>query len=277
MQHSNEEPRRLTDWDTLEPLKAVLIQLGVPPEELTPEAVKARRQRLGEAAARARAERCPTCQGYGWLSYDVERGHPLFGQLLECHCSLVQRRNQFLARLPVRTLDDFRAGGNRSFKAALDGAREYAVHRGKPWLVLAGDVGTGKTHLAIGILRARAEANPPEFGHFLPVAELLSWVRQGIGVPPGSLEPDTDLRVQMASEWPFLALDDMGAHYDTPWAEARLQEILDARYRYERETIVTLNVGMEQFPDRLSSRLRDNRVGWHFILKGPDYRQLPGR
>jgi len=140
-------------------------------------------------------------------------------------------------------------------------------------LVLAGDVGVGKTHLAVGIIRARAEETPPQFGHFWQASELLSWLRKGMDLPPNSLASSYEERLDAAGKWPLLAIDDLGAHYDTAWAEATWQQIVDARWRDERETVVTLNVGMERFPDRLRSRLLDNRLGWHPVLRGPDYRE----
>lgn len=97
-------------------------------------------------------------------------------------------------------------------------------------LVLAGPVGTGKTHAAYAIGNAlAAEGN---WVQATTVVDLLAALR-----PDG--DPGLAKAVQSCQ---VLILDDLGAGKATDWAVEQMTALLDLRVREGRRTVVTTNV-----------------------------------
>src|ERR1700739_2522253 len=109
---------------------------------------------------KAAAEICPLCAGSGWKTVlGAERG------VTRCDCQLRARTDALIAaaRIPKRyehcELSNFTAdfpGADRSIAfshlAATRFVEEFDPREGKG-LLLVGGLGTGKTHLAVGILK----------------------------------------------------------------------------------------------------------------------------
>jgi DNA replication protein DnaC len=131
----------------------------------------------------------------------------------------------------------------------LDLDAQEAIHR---WLladgrnlVLAGAVGTGKTHAAYAL------------GHWLvaqgtwveaeAVVDLLDDLKPG-GRPWAEQE---------ARECQVLILDDLGATRATEWAQERLLAIMDARLRNGLRTVITTNATSDQIAEAWGTRFMD--------------------
>lgn len=122
-------------------------------------------------------------------------------------------------------------------------------------LVLAGAVGTGKTHAAYAA------------GHWL--------VHQGEWVEAWSvvdlldaLKPNRDTEAEArARECDVLILDDLGATRATDWAAERLLALMDDRLRDERATIFTTNATGEQISDAWGHRLLDRMSYRQTVIK----------
>ena len=119
-------------------------------------------------------------------------------------------------------------------------------------LLLAGEYGRGKTHLAavaVHILAQRGVAS-----RFAFVADLLQEIRSSFGE-----EHAPDLLDRFA-RWPVLVLDDLARVQVTPWVEETVTTLVDRRQRSELPTLLTLDVDQrqiaEQFGGALASRLR---------------------
>lgn len=140
-------------------------------------------------------------------------------------------------------------------------------------LVLSGPPGTGKTHLAVGVLAARhdrwlatyprpwwevegedgaitIERRPSLEQRFVVVPSFLDDMRRAINYrDPADPLPalfDVDL----------LVLDDLGREKVTDWATERLYVLVNERYNRVRPTIVTTNYS----PDELAQRGYDALV-----------------
>lgn len=144
--------------------------------------------------------------------------------------------------------------------------RVLAGHRGS--LVILGTVGTGKTHEAFAAWRALVLAG---YGggqaRWASVPAMLEGLRPGR--EPALTEAD-------AIACPLLLLDDLAAERGSDWTVEVLYRILDARYSWERPTIVTSNTPpgevRERLGDRIASRL--NGIGEVVAMTGPDRRAV---
>jgi DNA replication protein DnaC len=110
------------------------------------------------------------------------------------------------------------------------------------WFV--GDVGTGKTTLAMIVSKAAIEAGHSVAVYSLP--RLLNLIRDEIGQDAGLL----DLLDRLASV-DLLHIDDLGAGHTTPWRLEQLYSIVDARYQASRALIATTNL----MPDELARQM----------------------
>lgn len=122
----------------------------------------------------------------------------------------------------------------------------------KPFLLLFGEKGTGKTHLAVGMLRAIFERHGMR-GVFWPTVDLIDRYRAASN-PDRATETveaiDAELR-----RTPVIVLDDYGAEKATEFAAERVFRLVDERYREMRPLIVTTNTYLPQMDSRVSSRL----------------------
>lgn len=250
--------------------RAILKPMGV----TTDEEFRAARERAREQREREAALLCPACHGTGFICDEPLKGERV-GTVNDraCVCTLRADRERYLSGLPRYTFEAYDPSDNWN---AWQAARLYAERKmDRRWLVMAAPPGRGKTHLAVAVLRARAEAEPPEMGVFRPVVELLDWFRAGMQ-PEAS--PDYETRISLACSWPLLVLDDLSAARTTPWALDALQRVIDARYREAertgQETIFTTET-VHGLPEHMVSRLLDGQRSCCMTLTGRDHRRKP--
>jgi DNA replication protein DnaC len=101
------------------------------------------------------------------------------------------------------------------------------------WLV--GDVGTGKTTLAMIVSAAALEAGHTVAIYSLP--RLLNLIRDEIGTENSLLD-----LLDKLSGVDLLHIDDLGAQHTTPWRLEQLYSIIDARYQAGRPILATTNL-----------------------------------
>jgi DNA replication protein DnaC len=111
------------------------------------------------------AEICPLCDGTGWKTLPVQTGAPRDRRVTRCDCRLRARSQTLLAsaRIPRRYehcelasyTTDF-PGAHPSLALAQLSASRFAQEydpRDGTGLLIIGKIGTGNTHLAVGILK----------------------------------------------------------------------------------------------------------------------------
>lgn len=153
-----------------------------------------------------------------------------------------------------------------SLQIAHRAAVEYAASP-SGWLVLLGDYGCGKTHLAAAIAQSGLESGRQVF--FAVVPDLLDHLRASFGPESTASYDEVFERVRTA---PLLVLDDLGAHSSRPWAEEKLFQIVNYRYLERLPTVITGNFRPDEIERRLSSRIWDNQLSNLLIIDAPDYR-----
>ncbi len=229
--------------------------------------------------------RCELCRDTGW------RIEARDGADVAVRCSCRRERNPESVlrscRIPERylhcSLESFEiwpqdAAHARALQLVRKRVREFvdcypAVERG---LLLAGRVGTGKTHLAVAALRELVLGKGVD-GLYVDFMELIQQLQM-------SFDGDGATRRQLLGpvvEADLLVLDELGSGKTGPWAQDMLYFIVNSRYLARRITIGTTNfmdkpsAGEESLADRVSRRVRSRlfemceTVGLH----GEDYRE----
>lgn len=209
-------------------------------------------------------------------------GSPDFGKLYPCVCQLddVQsqraqelRRISNLETMARYTFDTFVPEGHslnpetrRNLRRAFELAREFATQL-RGWLIMVGNYGCGKTHLAAAIANQRIA-----HGHlalFVNVPDLLDHLRATYS--PSS--PVTyDQRFETIRSAPLLILDDLGTENATSWAKEKLYQILNHRYNAQLPTVITTNHRLEEIDARLLSRMNDQNFCQIYTIQAPDFR-----
>ena len=103
------------------------------------------------------------------------------------------------------------------------------------WLLFTGAGGSGKTHLLAAIVNRSIERETPAF--YISVPDLLDHLRSTFA--PSS-EISYDELFEHVRNIPLLALDDLGAHATTPWAQEKLNQILNHRFNRQMPTVISL-------------------------------------
>lgn len=212
---------------------------------------------------------CPRCGGAGFLRFDVPFGDPQFGKIAPCGCKSTEiaagraqrfRELSHLGPLANKRFDGFgieRAGSTYSRTAtevALRTTQEFAEAPGG-WLVLTGPSGSGKTHLAAAAVNEILNRNEGALWVFVP--DFLDHLRTTFS--PHS-EISYDELFSTVRDAPVLALDDLGAHSSSQWAEEKLYQILAHRFDARLPTIITTAKLLDSFDGRVRTRLQDGEV-----------------
>jgi len=239
---------------------------------------------------------CETCHGTGFGIVTRDDGREYAER---CSCSRARDGAAPDAlsgsRIPPRyehcTLASFEPG-SASLAAALE--RAMAFCNGYPHLandeglglLLSGDNGVGKTHLAVGVLRELVETKGAR-GQFWDFHELIREIKS-------SYDPETkttELQVlEPVVETDVLLLDDLGAWKMTDWMNDTLFYILNSRYMAKRATLITTNYQdvtreealaadplrrREFLVERIGQRLRSRLMEMCLVVRmqGSDHRQ----
>lgn len=153
-----------------------------------------------------------------------------------------------------------------NLKRVLELCRTYATAP-EGWLILTGEYGCGKTHLAAAIANKYVESGQP--GLFVVVPDLLDHLRATFS--PNS-QVRFDQRFEEVRTTPLLVLDDLGTESASPWAQEKLYQLLNHRYNARLPTVVTMAQRIDEVEPRLRTRMLDVRRCTVFGIIAPSYR-----
>ena len=202
-------------------------------------------------AKKSSTSECPKCQGYGFILSDLEA--------TPCGCRkhqlVAQRLTQ--ARIPRKflnkTLDNF-SGGGKICKEVLKAARDYVkgfhLREEMKGLRIFGVVGSGKSHIAVAILKEIIKKGYT--GLYFNVPELLQKIRESYSSESDEGEAGI---LDMVSETDLLVLDDLGADAASGWVRDRLYLLINRRYETNKPTIVTTSFDLEELRTQLGKRI----------------------
>ena len=141
-------------------------------------------------------------------------------------------------------------------------------------LLLYGNVGSGKTHLAVSLIAQFIEdgrITPKNECRFLPASEYLFEIKSTYNSESVQTEDNV---LDKYSNVDLLILDDLGAESVSEWAVDRIRLLVDRRYRNLKPIIVTSNLTPEMIESkidpRVSSRFAEGNI---MLIDLPDFRR----
>lgn len=222
---------------------------------------------------------CSVCQGAKFVHPLLRSGKPDYSKVVPCRCThkagesdrafswaphFNKQKEMTFEKFDWRRENlppDQRENLERAYQLACDFAKSP-----ESWLILIGDNGSGKTHLAAAIVNYRYQHKEPAL--FVVVPDFLDHLRS-------AFKPDSEISYDQLFEsvknTPLLVLDDFGSHSSTPWAEEKLFQVINYRYNAKLPTVITTNLEQEEMDDSILARFADPTVSTPFHITAPAY------
>lgn len=217
---------------------------------------------------------CAVCHGFGFIHPLLPNGKPDYSQVIYCQaegCIESQKRMYESTEVYIKEKGVSKFNSFDNFKpvlgaeSTLEAFRDIAFNpNAPPLLLIYGVTGNGKTHLCEATIAQLLKRGVD--CRLWTVADLISSLKASIS------ENTTELLMNKLKKLPALILDEWGQNYGSVWEEQKLEEILIAREREGLITIVTTNLELDEFSERVVSRFRDASQARIILNKAPDYR-----
>lgn len=163
-------------------------------------------------------------------------------------------------RFHTCTLDNWRADGDSAMVKAWSMATGYVEAFSENYeagrsMMLLGQVGTGKTHLAAGILQAviREFCAQGLIGRYVTAGGIIRSVKDSFND-----RTKTESQIYADLVMPhLLVIDEVGVQHGTDFERQVLFEVINGRYERTRPTIVISNGGVPELRECLGDRAVD--------------------
>ena len=197
------------------------------------------------------------------------------------------------ARFQNKTFDNYEPYEEN--KKIYNNIKEYADnfdrhYKEGNWLIMSGDYGLGKTHLALATARKAVKTFAKEYLkkhphtltyigdskiQFLSSSEMIQNIRD-------SYDSDNINEQELMSGYkntPLIIIDDLGTEKASEWQKEKMYMILDYRYRQLKPTIITTNLGSGELKEQVSLRVMERMIEasndgkYLYKFRGKSYRR----
>jgi len=180
----------------------------------------------------------------------------------------IMEQSRIGERFKNRRFETFKtnASNRKAYETCLSYTRSF--NKKSNGLLLVGEYGTGKTHLAVAMIHELAKKSV--YGVFITTPELLQKIRTSFNNEDYNQNEIMDI----VKTTEFLVLDDLGAEKVTDWVREQFYMIINARYENMLPTVITTNLSFneleKQIGKRIVSRIIEMTDG--VLFEGEDYR-----
>ena len=226
---------------------------------------------------------CEICRGRGFVRLSGQSPRNIAPS--PCRCTLETRNSTSHQRLLANSnIGALSRMSLRTFAASTDSPtethRQREIRRStltaaeafaqKPdgWLVILGPPGSGKTHLAAGIVMDCIEANQPAL--YLSAPDYLDAMRSAIGTRNEQAPADTYAHL---ADTPLLVLDGLDTTGISTWAKEKVFQIINHRYNSRKPTVITSSSPAAALDSAIAIKLLDPAIAQIHHL--PRYIRLP--
>jgi len=147
-------------------------------------------------------------------------------------------------------------------QAALDLNRQVSDlmdWNGRPHLVvISGPPGTGKTHMAISVLKEYVEANTFRTARFWTEFNFIQAIKQ-------SFSGGKDVMHDTLKSVDLLVFDDLGVVRSSDWSAETRAGLLNARIDNRKLTLITTNLGQAEISQTIDERLASRLNGAYVV------------
>ena len=209
---------------------------------------------------------CRVCKGTGFIHPLVGNiARPDFGRVIPCAapgCHLETLRTRKAAEQydertgtsSLQTLDEFISV--KGAESSLAACRELTEAGARPFLLIYGNVGCGKTHLCNSVALRLAQGGKKV--KFCRADNLLDYLREGID------EHELYSRIIEYQVVDVLVIDDFESVKlqgdKGTWGLEKMEQIIDYRYHAGLITMITTNDAWTELPPRIKDRFTDKAV-----------------
>jgi DNA replication protein DnaC len=247
---------------------------------------------------------CPLCEGAGLKIVERPDGSRV---ARDCECRARKRQERILAAAMIpklyelSTFENYETADRDHKNYTLNSAKytaekfvsAYPADTHGVGLLFTGTIGTGKTHLAVSVLKALLEKGAT--GVFYHFHDLIKKIQNSYNKSVQATESEILDPILNAE---ILVLDELGASKPSDWVSDTIAQILNTRYNERRTTIITTNytnseavlvpgraltvleesreaLRNETLGDRIGERMRSRlqEMCWVVEMAGPDHRK----
>lgn len=222
---------------------------------------------------------CPTCANLNLEKERVEKQEAAIREYLQRRANYLLGRAAIPPRFSDRRLSNFIAtadGPTKALAVAQGFADDFeqCLKTGRS-LIFCGGVGSGKTHLAVGICH---EVIAKDYiAVFTSVLAAIRSIKETFRKGSELSEADA---IAALVEPDLLVLDEVGVQFGSDTEKMYLFEIINGRYEAMKPTILLSNLAKDALAefigDRVVDRLREGG-GRMVIFDWPSYRRLAGQ